>query len=60
MRGTSSSRQRTLGNAVFVLLLSLAGIWLVLRWLAPELPGLVETPTEPDAPVPRRVANVRR
>ena len=51
VRGTSSSRQRTLGNAVFVLLLSLAGIWLVLRWLAPELPGLVETPTEPDAPV---------
>jgi signal transduction histidine kinase len=51
VRGVSSSRQRALGNAVLVLLLSLAGVWLALRWLAPELPQLVETPTQPDAPV---------
>jgi signal transduction histidine kinase len=51
VHGVSKSRQRTLGNAVFVLLLLLAGIWLSLRWLAPQLPQLVESPTQPDAPV---------
>jgi signal transduction histidine kinase len=51
VRGVSSSRRRALGNAVLLLLLSLAGVWLALRWLGPQLPRLVETPTQPDAPV---------
>ena len=51
VRGVSSSRQRALGNAVIVLLLSLAGAWLALRWLGPQLPALVESPTRPDAPI---------
>jgi signal transduction histidine kinase len=51
VRGVSSSRQRALGNTVLLLLLSLAGVWLALRWLAPQLPELIRTPTQPDAPV---------
>ena len=51
VRGVSKARRRTLGNAVLMLLLTLAVVWLGLSSLAPRLPALVQTPTEPDPPV---------
>ena len=50
VRGTPTSRQRALGNAVAALLALLAGLWIALKWLNPELPALAATPTEPDPP----------
>src|SRR5918994_624729 len=50
VRGTSSSRQRALGNAVAALLLLLAGLWLLLGTLGLSLPALATGPTTPDPP----------
>ncbi len=51
VRGTSTSRQRALGNAVAALLLLLAGLWLMLGTLGLNLPELATGPTNPDPPV---------
>ena len=50
VRGTSTSRQRALGNAVAALLLLLAGLWLMLGTLGVSLPALATGPTHPDPP----------
>ncbi len=50
VRGNSTSRQRALGNAVAALLLSLAGLWLLLGTLGVTLPALSTGPMQPDPP----------
>ena len=50
VRGSSTSRQRALGNAVAALLLLLAGLWLMLGTLGVTLPELTTGPAHPDPP----------
>jgi signal transduction histidine kinase len=50
VRGSFTSRQRALGNAVGSLLVLLAGLWLTLTTLGDRLPPLDATPTSPDPP----------
>ena len=50
VRGRSTSRSRELGNAVVVMLLVLAGMWIAVSAIGTGLPGVVATATDPDPP----------